>query len=163
MQKGFFNGELLYVYAYACTNSCKSKNNLWTYLTVCIYTYKHMCFPMLYIFIFMFANDLKIWLFCKVNININPQISVKCELWVNTEIKPLSLGFADTLMVSSWTWYSKMNSRMEWRQTKLLILQEQIRTKISGCCLKTLCSGFMRYHSYMFFDFSYLNVAQECL
>lgn len=49
---------------------------------------------------------------------------------------------------------------MEWRQIKLLILQEQIRTKIPGC-LKTLCSGFMRYHSYTFFDFSYLNVAQE--
>lgn len=47
-----------------------------------------MCFPMLYIFIFMFANDLKIRLFCKVNININPQISVKCELWVNTGNKP---------------------------------------------------------------------------
>lgn len=36
MQQGFFNRQLLDIYVYACTNSCKLKNNLWTYLTVCI-------------------------------------------------------------------------------------------------------------------------------
>lgn len=89
------------------------------------------------------------------------------EQWVTTWNKNPLPGlwrrFGSVLDGLDMAKYGKMNSRMDWRQIKLLILQEEISMKSSGCYLKTLCSDLMVCHSYIFFDFSCLNIAQECM